>query len=208
MWSAYVVHLPFYLVHPFNSDPLGLYQSLFRSHWQAEWAYYNSSAYFAGDDGRYGLGAGPVDPSCADGSGYVADLFCSGPSCATAKGDHCRIYSPYSLAGYLPASPTLIKSHLLALLASGESVYPLPAVTPVFATRATAGNDDDDPPFVLWRKSLIHPGWKSDPPATYTGVTMVDASSELFGLSTIWLGAGFYRNNTDHWPAAQQQQAL
>jgi hypothetical protein len=31
---------------------------------------------------------------------------------------------------------------------------------------------------------------------------MVDASSEIFGLSTIWLGADFFRNNTDHrWPA-------
>jgi hypothetical protein len=34
---------------------------------------------------------------------------------------------------------------------------------------------------------------------------MVDVSSELFGLSTLWLGAGFYQNNTDHWPARANQ---
>jgi hypothetical protein len=27
---------------------------------------------------------------------------------------------------------------------------------------------------------------------------MVDFASELFGLSTIWLGADFWRNNTNH----------
>ena len=46
------------MMHAFNSD--AVYQQLFRSHWLAEWAQYNSSQYYAGDDGRYGLGAGPV----------------------------------------------------------------------------------------------------------------------------------------------------
>ena len=54
--------------------------------------------------------------------------------------------------------------------------------------------------FVLWRKSLLHPGWSSTgPPATYAGVTMVDVAAELLGLSTLWLGTDFFRNCTDHW---------
>ena len=35
MWSSYLVHLPYYLVHTFNSDPT--YQKLFKSHWEADW---------------------------------------------------------------------------------------------------------------------------------------------------------------------------
>ena len=100
--------------------------------------------------------------------------------------NYCRMYSPYALAGYLPANPAVIRPQLLASLASGESVYPLPG---------------KDQYYVLWRKSMLHPGWTCDPPDSYTGATMVDASSELFGLSTIWLGADFFRNNTNHhWP--------
>jgi len=173
------------MMHAFNSD--AVYQQLFRSHWLAEWAQYNSSQYYAGDDGRYGLGAGPVKRSCAGGVGYAADLFrpFSGPVCPTCKtGDSCRMFSPSSVAGYMPANPEVIKPQLLSLLAAGETVYPLP-------------NSGE---YVLWRKSLLYPGWTSDPPDTYTGVTTVDVSSELFGLSTLWLGADFYKNFTDHWP--------
>ena len=47
---------------------------------------------------------------------------------------------------------------------------------------------------VLWRKSMLHPEWSQG-----YGLTMVDFSSELFGLSTLWLGAEFWQNNTDHW---------
>jgi hypothetical protein len=36
-------------------------------------------------------------------------------------------------------------------------------------------------------------------------LTMVDFSSELFGLSTIWLGTEFYAKCTNHWPAAQKR---
>ena len=186
LWSAYVVHLPYYMNHAFNSDPL--YQELFDSHFAAEMAYYNSSMFNAGEDGRFGLGAGPVSASCACGVRYAADLFLgTGPSsqpvCPTCtRGDHCRIYSPSSVAGYMPTNPNLIKAQILALLASGESVYPL------------VGSDH----YVLWRKSLLDPSWTTED--EYVSVTTVDVSSELFGLSTIWLGAEFYKNNTNHWP--------
>ena len=39
------------MTHPFNSDPV--YSQLFRSHWLAEWDFYNSSQFYAGQDGRY-----------------------------------------------------------------------------------------------------------------------------------------------------------
>jgi hypothetical protein len=35
---------------------------------------------------------------------------------------HCRTYSPYITAGYLPNDPDGIKQQLLALLADGEAV--------------------------------------------------------------------------------------
>lgn len=193
MWSAYVVHLPYYMTHAFNSDPV--YSQLFYSHWQAEWEFYNSSQYYAGEQGRYGLGAGPLDASCAGGRRYAADLFLpySGPVCPSCvQGDHCRIFSPSSVAGYLPAAPSIIRSQILALLATGETVYPLP----------TKASTEDLGDFILWRKSLLFPGWScGGPPNTYVGVTTVDVSSELFGLSTLWLGADWYANNTNHFGA-------
>jgi hypothetical protein len=228
LWASYVVHLPFYMVHAFNSDKA--YTELFKSHWQAEWAFYNGSEFYGGDDGRYGLGAGPLDPSCAGGRVYATDFFYT-IGFDYYPHDHCRMYSPYAVAGYLPANPSVIQPQILALLASGEAVYPLPkgeAVYPLSNNASgytspvdtnTAGHTSttstgyggpsggaveaasDEAYFVLWRKSLLHPGWSSDPPDAYTGVTMVDVASELFGLSTVWLGAGFYRNNTDHWPS-------
>ena len=62
---------------------------------EADWAYYNSSTLNAGDDGRYGLGAGPTDRSCSSG-GYSADqIVKGGPVCPHCKaGSHCRMYSP------------------------------------------------------------------------------------------------------------------
>ena len=188
LWSAYVVHLPYYMVHAFNSDPTGLYTSLFNSHYEAEWSFYKSSMFHAGEDGRFGLGAGPVNKSCACGARYVADLFLpvsSQPVCPTCThGDHCRIYSPSSVAGYMPSNPDTVKAQILALLAVGESVYGL------------AGSDH----YILWRKSLLDPSWTTAD--EYVSVTTVDVSSELFGLSTLWLGADFYQNNTNHWPKA------
>ena len=46
--------------------------------------------------------------------------------------------------------------------------------------------------FVLLRKSMLEPGWNQN-----GHVTMVDFSSELFGLSTIWLPE-FYHTYTQH----------
>ena len=40
---------------------------------------------------------------------------------------------------------------------------------------------------------MLEPGWDQT-----THVTMVDFASELFGLSTLWLGADFYRRFTQH----------
>jgi hypothetical protein len=56
-------------VHAFNSDPT--YESVFHSHWQAEWAFYNGSDYYAGEDGRYGLGAGEWAPSVASADSVI-----------------------------------------------------------------------------------------------------------------------------------------
>ena len=123
------------------------------------------------------------------------------------------MYSPYAVAGYLPVAPELIQTHLLQLLAAGEAVLPV------------HGTDT----FVLWRKSLLDPAWSPVPEAGARkivmlsrfvalpvspilesiaiagdpgyGITLVDFAAELFGLSTLWLGSDFYRNNTDHWPA-------
>ena len=95
-------------------------------------------------------------------------------------------------------------SSWLQLLAAGE------AVLPVSGGGANDDDDDDDDDdallFVLWRKSLLDPSWSPVPlPGAFDpgyGITLVDFASELFGLSTLWLGAEFYVNNTDHWPAA------
>eukprot|EP00056_Hartaetosiga_gracilis_P001167 m.42602 g.42602 ORF g.42602 m.42602 type:complete len:594 (+) comp10524_c0_seq3:58-1839(+) len=170
LWSCYLVHLPYYLVHPFNSD--SEYNSLFQSHWQADMAYYKSPAYNSGRRGMYGMGAGPTAEWCS-GTTYIADrIDVSDPSSA-----HCRDYSPYCVAGYLPADKDTILTHLLDLLADGQTVYQLPN---------TAHH-------ILWRRSLLDSSWDQG-----YGVTMVDFSSELFGLSTLWLGANFFVNNTNH----------
>ena len=57
-------------------------------------------------------------------------------------------------------------------------------------------NLDDDfvaGDYVLLRRSMLEPGWDQT-----THVTMVDFSSELFGLSTLWLGPDFYSTYTNH----------
>ena len=171
MWAGYVLQLPFYTMHPFNSDKT--YLRLFRESWLADWAWYNSSARHMGAGGRYGLGAGDTPKWCSAGSGYLADRIDQGTS-------DCRIYSPYILAGYLPASPQLIRAQLLELLRTGEAVKRVPGT----------------PHHILWRKAALDPGWQGG------SITMVDFSSELFGLATLWLGAEFFVNNTDHAPTA------
>lgn len=174
-WPSFLLQLPFYLVHAFNSDPV--YTDLFQRQWQAEWDYYKSDVMHAGEDGRYGVGAGPTIQWCA-GTTYSADMIAN---VSDGSQQHCRMYSPYAVAGYLPASPTVIQGHLLALLSSGEAVYPLV----------------DSDLFVLWRKSLLDPSW-SQPD---WGITLVDFASSFYGLSTIWLGADFFKRNTNYWSA-------
>ena len=94
------------------------------------------------------------------------------------------MYSPYAVAGYLPAAPAVIRPQLLDLLASGDAVLPLaPAPAPVSAPET----------YVLWRKSLLDPQWSLG-----YGITLVDFAAELFGLSTLWLGSDFFANNTNH----------
>lgn len=184
-WSSYIVQLPFYSSHSFNSDKT--WQHLFYNHWAADWAYYNSTAFYAGDDGRYGIGAGFTDKWCsAKNSGYEADMLVPVSKHAGEQG--CRIYSPYSVAGYLPAAPQIISQHLLALMASGESVLAVPQTF----------DESSISDFVLLRKSLLEPGWNQN-----DHVSMVDFSSELFGLSTIWLGLEFFSNYTNHWPKSK-----
>merc|ERR1711957_817481 len=59
---------------------------------------------YAGEQGLYGIGAGFTDKWCsAKNGGYEADMLVldSDPS-KGAQG--CQIYSPYAVAGYLPAA--------------------------------------------------------------------------------------------------------
>jgi hypothetical protein len=60
LWPSYVTQLPYYLVHPFNSDPA--YNAILRAQWKGEWAYYNSSAFFAGVGGWYVFCPPPPPP--------------------------------------------------------------------------------------------------------------------------------------------------
>jgi hypothetical protein len=199
-WPSYIVQLPFYASHAFNND--SEWSSLFKSHWQADWAYYNSSAYYAGDEGRYGLAAGPTDKWCScKNSGYEADMLVTGAVDPTKGKQGCKLYSPYAIAGYMPAAPATIQTHLLQLLAAGDSVLPMKPMEPMEPTIG-AGYEEGrgsykGSDYILTRRSLIEPGWSQN-----EHLTMVDFSSELFGLSTIWLGTDFYAKYTNHWPAA------
>lgn len=70
MWSSYIVQLPFYATHSFNSDPY--WTQLFANHFAADLAYYRGNAFFAGDRGRFGIAAGFTDRWCsAKNSGFV-----------------------------------------------------------------------------------------------------------------------------------------
>jgi len=51
---------------------------------------------------------------------------------------------------------------------------------------------------LLWRKSLLEPGWPSHTDGARARFTLVDLSSELLGLSTLFLPTGFYPNGTDY----------
>ena len=163
-----------------NTDPT--YAQLFKQSWLADWAFYNNTAN-AGGRGRYGLGAGPSPAWCSGGATYIADRIGQQGTLATGM-SQCRIYSPYITAGYLPAAPDAITQHLLQLLADGDAVFSVPGT----------------PYHVLWRRSMLDPGWNNnnnDTTTTPVEITMVDLSSLLFGLSTLWLD-GFYQTYTNH----------
>ena len=91
------MQLPYYLVHAFNADTR--FTDLFAKQWRAEWAFYNSSLLNAGEQGRYGAGAGPTAAWCA-GVGYKADLISSVPNAQT-----CRALGPGVLVGVGEPSP-------------------------------------------------------------------------------------------------------
>lgn len=172
-WSCYVVQFPFYTTNAFISDPVWV--DGFKNMWQADQDDYSSRAFDAGDI-RYGLGAGPTIPWCAAGETYTADKLQMNPNTTD-----CRMWSPYCIGGYLPANQDYISGQLFQLLAQGESVLLLPD----FVTHREI--------HILGRKSLLVPTWNES-----DWVTMVDLSSELLGLSTIWLGDEFFKTNTNH----------
>jgi hypothetical protein len=181
LWSSYIVHLPYFSTSSFNADPH--WSALFASHWAADWAYYNSSAFYGGDGGRYGLAAGFTDPACsAKGGGYEADMIVQPGSRQDVPGAQgCRLFSPYAVAGYLPANAKLIASHLLELLATGEAV----------SCRFGCLNSTD---FFMLRSSLLEPEFNID-----NGVSMVDFASELFGLASYFLPEFFHRFTKHDW---------
>ena len=95
----------------------------------------------------------------------------------------CRLYSPYAVAGYLPASPKLVAGHLLGLMAAGEAV------------QCKFGCLNATTDFFMLRGSLLEPAFNID-----GGVSMVDFASELFGLASYFL-PGFFQKYTNHsWP--------
>jgi len=181
-WSCYVVQFPYYTTHAFISDPTWV--DGFKNMWRADYADYASPAYYAGDV-RYGLGAGPTLPWCGGGATYTADQLESNPN---ATG--CRMWSPYCIAGYLPNDQDHISGQLFQLLAKGDSVLLLPNFLP-----DCPGNSCTREAHILGRKSLLRPAWNES-----GWITMVDLSTELLGLSTIWLGVDFFKNNTNHFP--------
>jgi len=73
----------------------------------------------------------------------------------------------------MPADPDTITKDLLHLLEDGESVVK-------WTSKDKNGKDVDY--HILDRKSLINPDWDMS-----WGITLVDFSSELLGLSTLWL---------------------
>ena len=104
---------------------------------------------------------------------------------------------PREAVGDAPLAPATVTGHLLALLATGESVVPIAAADGSGATL----------PF-LWRKSLLG----RDPLITCAwgptcGVTLVDFAAELYGVAALQLGADFFRKHTDHWPEDLQPAA-
>ena len=116
---------------------------------------------------------------CTDGNRYYADRIDEGRS-------DCRMISPYVTIGYLPNDPDAILSDVFALLADGDAVLNF--------------NDADGLPHqVLWRSSMLDYKWMQG-----YGVTLVDFSSELFGLSTLWLSSDFYGKHSTAPPSSSK----
>ena len=67
----------------------------------------------------------------------------------------CRLYSPYAVAGYIPADPELIAAHLLELLAAGEAVpckFGCLNATDFFVLRGSML----DPAFRCYNRAIIY----------------------------------------------------
>ena len=84
--------------------------------------------------------------------------------------------SPYITIGYMPNDPLAIQEQVAQLLEDGDT------------TLSFRGRDNTSRHWhVLWRASMVDYAWIQG-----YGVTMVDFSSELFGLSTRWLAPDFF----------------
>jgi hypothetical protein len=143
-WPSYVTQLPFYLCASFNAD--AAWAALFRASWEADRAYFASPAYYSPAP-RYGLAAGPTDAWCsAKSSTYEADILTPDSVGVGAQG--CKLFSPYAVAGYLPAAPFEVTQDLLALLAQGDAVV---------AVEDLAAGD-----VILSRRSLLEPEWSTE----------------------------------------------
>jgi hypothetical protein len=150
---------------------------------------------------RYGLGAGPTPTWCSgSGAGYVADRITN-----ETNQQACRFYSPYAVAGYAPVEPLTITTHLLELLATGESVVPIAdARDTVSAGGANIGGGSGGaPPLiyeVLWRKSLLQRDPLITCPWGTCGITLVDFAAEFYGLASLQLSGEFFITHTNHFP--------
>lgn len=169
-YPSYIVQLPFYTVHPVNADEQ--WKSLIESYHLADQAFYRSSAFYAGDNGRYGLAAGYADPGCTNsGSSYEVLHLNNGSS------HGCRIYSPSAVAGYAAVAPVAVRKELHKLLERGDGVWKM----------------QNSESFVLLRQSLLDPDWHSE-----VDVTMIDFASEMLGLLSLVIGSDFFVHNTRH----------
>jgi len=167
------VQLNFYLSNPFNTD--NKWKKLFDNQWSAEHDFYMSDLYY-GDDFHYGLAAGPAMKRCA-GVAYIADRMWL----EEKKPDwspNCRTWSPYAVAGYMPANPAVISDQLAGMLRNGDAVT-------YFA------DAQDNNRFILNRRSLLYVNFEP-----YQ--TMVDISEEMFGLGYYFLGREWWNTMTNY----------
>jgi hypothetical protein len=144
---------------------------------------------------------------------YIADRIEQQGTLPTGLAQ-CRIYSPYITAGYLPAAPEVITQHLIELLADGEAVFSVPGTPYNLLWRRSmldiGWNNNNDNNHINHSNNDhsggddgIDDGAAAAPapataPVAPVEITMVDLSSLLFGLSTLWLDDGFYQKYTNH----------